>query len=136
MYNNNNNNYIIVLLIIDPPDVSISSESLTVNQSDGSTFTCQSFGIPVPSFSWFFNNSMDSQLSNNDQFSITNTIITNSSGLDILISTLTIQNTIRSLHEGVYTCMANNGVDNLIGTPESAEINVIVQGILIICITP
>ncbi len=74
---------------------------------------------------------MDSELSNNDQFSITNTVITNSSGLDILISSLTIQNTIRRLHEGVYTCVANNGIDNLIQTPESAEIFLIVQGIYI-----
>ena len=113
-------------LFSDPPSVSINRVALTVNQTDQSSFTCEAFGIPVPSFEWFFNGSID-PLSRGSQ--IMNVIMTNSSGLDIQVSTLTIQDSIRSLHEGRYTCIASNRIENSIGTPESAEAFLTVQGI-------
>lgn len=115
-------------LPVDPPDVSIDINSLTVNQSDQSSFTCTAFGIPLPSFMWYFNESSDPLLSDNVEFSISNTMTTNGSGLVLTMSTLTILNTSRSQHEGDYSCTATNGIDNLIGTPEIAEARLIVQG--------
>ncbi len=105
--------------------MSINRDSLTVNQSDQSSFTCEAFGIPLPSFTWFFNGS---SISTNNGFIISNSAHINSSGLEIQVSTLTILNSIRSVHEGSYTCRASNDIDNLIGTPESVDALLTVQG--------
>lgn len=122
-------------LPVDPPDVSIDITSLTVNQSDPSSFTCTAFGIPVPSFMWYYNDSSDDPLSSdNIVFNISNTITTNGSGLVLTESTLTILNTSRDQHEGNYSCRATNGIDNLIRTPEIANTALIVQGTYCVCV--
>ena len=90
------------------------------------SFTCEAFGIPLPLILWYFNDSSDPLSS--DQFQIQNSTIVNSSGLAISMSTLTITSTLRSSHEGSYTCLAINNVNNLIGTPESAMTSLTVQG--------
>ena len=53
----------------------------------------------------------------------------NESNLQIQTSILTISVTNRTLHEANYTCMAVNGVENFIGTPEKPNTELIVQGI-------
>ena len=113
-------------LSIDPPSVSVQPVSLTVNQSDMASFTCEAFGIPLPLILWYFNDSSDPLSS--DQFEIQNSTRVNSSGLAISMSTLNITSTLRSSHEGNYTCQAINNVNNLIGTPESAMTSLTVQG--------
>ena len=120
-----------IICISDPPDVSAFPESRTINQTDSADFTCQAFGIPVPSIQWFFNGS-DTALNNSTSIRISDFVMTNGSGLDIRVSVIEIIDSVRSFHEGVFTCVATNNVNNSIGTPETDFTTLIVQGWLFI----
>ena len=116
-----------VIHISDPPDVDAFPKSMTINQTDSTNFTCRAFGIPVPTIQWFFNES-DTALTNSNNILISDIVKTNGSGLDIRVSVIEIIDSVRSLHEGVFTCVATNGIINSIGTPEMDSTTLTVQG--------
>ena len=115
------------MLVTDPPDVTVFPMNTTINQSDSTNFTCEAFGIPIPSIQWFFNES-NMALANFTGIFISDFIVTNESGLDLRVSVIEIMDTVRSFHEGEFTCVASNGVNNSIGTPEMGVSFLIVQG--------
>lgn len=111
----------IITLLLDPPNVSLSSEYLIVNQSDVASFNCTIFSIPLSTVRWFFNGTIITT-------DIVELAFLNELGLLVQISELTISNSIRNLHEGTYSCNATNGVSNFIGSTESDIIMLVVQG--------
>ena len=80
----------------DPPHIQDSPLDLTVNQSSQAIFNCTAHGNPVPTISW----------TGPGNFTAENTARTNFT----VLSVLTINSAVRALHEGLYTCSANNGI--------------------------
>ena len=105
----------------------MSPLNLTINQSDLASFNCSVFSIPLPSILWFFNGSSEALSDSDSSLEVEEYNFTNSSGQEITVSFLTIISD-RNSHEGLYTCRASNDVDNIIGTPESANAFLTVQG--------
>ena len=93
-----------------------------MNQTQTASFACGAFGIPVPSITW---------IRGSDGFSLSNstgiTVSTSTLPPSSVFSTLTFLNTTKT-DESSYTCVGNNGVRNLIGTPENDTVDLFVQG--------
>lgn len=123
------------LLSIDAPNVSVSPSNIVANESDSIMLLCEVSSLPIPTVVWLNSSSPDNQITtSNDEGDVTLTQIqlpTNTSSIPVTISTLSITNVLKS-HEANYTCVATNGIDNLLGTPENGTIPVSVQGIYII----
>ena len=74
------------------------------NEGDTASFTCQATGRPVPTISWYYNNTL---LVNGKEYMIT----------QMLLNTTTISNTltimsVQSSDVGTYTCNATNVVSS------------------------
>ena len=116
------------LLFPDAPDVSVSPLSVVSNESDSIVLVCQVSGLPVPNIVWL-NSSSDVSLSApTESGSVTVTLNQSPSDIPVIVSNLSISGILK-IHEANYTCVANNGIENLLGTPENATVPVIVQGI-------
>ena len=93
------------------PFIHDSPVDLTVNQSSPATFSCTAQGNPVPTISWTGPSA--------------NFTTEDTPGSNFTVSSvLTIDSTVRALHEGVYTCSASNGV----GPSPSSSATLTVQG--------
>lgn len=115
----------------DPPSVSVSEETVTTNQTDPVSFSCEAFGIPRPQLHWLSSKSPSQMLEEDPGLlSISFSSFTNDSGMVISTSVVFINMSTRSDHEANYTCVAENGVDNYISTPETATTQLFVQGIM------
>ena len=116
------------LLIPDAPDVSVSPLSIVANESDSIVLVCQVSALPVPNIVWL-NSSSDVSLSApTESGSVTVTLNQSPSDIPVIVSNLSISGILK-IHEANYTCVASNGIENLLGTPENAIVPVIVQGI-------
>lgn len=113
-----------VLCLSDPPSVTASDSVIVVNQTDPASFSCLAYGIPAPSLTWF--SSIDPSRTIQNEAGVLSISFT--SNLTVNMSTLAISEAYRSEHEANYTCIAENGVPNFISTPESATVELIVQG--------
>ena len=74
------------------------------NEGDTASFTCQATGRPVPTISWYYNNTL---LVNGTEYMIT----------EMSLNTTTINNTltimsVESSDAGTYTCNATNVVSS------------------------
>lgn len=107
--------------------MTLSPQAVTINQTGSTSFLCRAFGIPLPTFEWFYNNT-EQPISNSTHYTIFSTTEVNGSNLTIVTSTLQITDTVRSTHEGSYMCQATNNIDNLINTPESQSAILTVYG--------
>ena len=91
-------------LLIVIPYISPEVMDQTQNEGDTASFTCQATGEPVPTISWYYNNTL---LVNGAKYMITemslNTIAIN--------NTLTIMS-VQSSDVGTYTCNATNVVSS------------------------
>ena len=86
--------------------------------------------LPSPNIIWL-NSSSDEAIVIDNTIVVTEQVLSNPSGIPVTaVSNLTIT-TILKTHEANYTCIANNDVENLLGTPEDGTIPVIVQGTII-----
>ena len=72
------------------------------NERDSATFICQATGTPIPTISWFFNDSSVNGKTNVNKYNISQ-----SSSSNTIISTLTILN-VESSDVGTYLCNATN----------------------------
>ena len=95
--------YIINFSIVTP---TISPEVMDQTQDEGDTasFTCQATGEPVPTISWYFN---DTLLANGTDYTISETSVNTTT----ISSTLTIMS-VDSSDVGTYTCNATNVVSS------------------------
>ena len=112
-------------IIADPPNVTaLEPVQLIVNQTQPASFVCQAYGIPTPNISWV--RLSDGALLN-DSFDGLN-ISENFISPDTLESTLTFSST-KKTDESEYRCEGNNGVTNVISSPESDMVELLVQGL-------
>ena len=129
-------NVYIPSFIPDPPNVTVSSLSILLNESDSFSITCTSSGIPLPSLAWLHatNISLLPSGFNPIPDDVVVMLTIENSG-SIVKSVLSVPIATKS-HEGVYKCAGENGVMNLLGTPEEIESVVAVQGMfeLSICL--
>ena len=112
----------------DSPSVTVNTAKVTVNQSFPASFSCETFGIPLPSLQWI--SSITNTAVQPDEGSvniITNSFI-NGSDLEMRTSRLVFNSTERSQHEANYTCRAQNGIQNYISSSSEAAVELIVQG--------
>ena len=112
---------------LDPPDVTLSPQAVTINQTGSANILCQAFGIPLPTLEWFYNDT-EEPISNSTYYTIFNMAEVNGSNLTIVASTLQVTDAVRSAHEGSYMCQATNDIDNLINTPDNQSTFLTVQG--------
>ena len=118
---------ILIIFFVDPPDVSLSPQAVTINQTGFTSFLCRAFGIPIPGLEWFYNGTAQ-PIGNSTHYSIFNMVEVNGSNLSIATSVFQITDAVRSSHEGSYVCHATNNVNNLINTPENQSTFLTVQG--------
>ena len=74
----------------------------THNEGENAFFTCQATGEPVPTISWYFNNTL---LANGTEYTISEMSVNTTT----INSTLTIMS-VESSDVGTYTCNATNVV--------------------------
>ena len=74
----------------------------TRNEGESASFTCLATGRPVPTISWYFNNTL---LANGTKYTISETSVNTTT----ISSTLTIMS-VESSDVGTYTCNATNVV--------------------------
>ena len=108
----------------DPPSAMAREPTeVIVNQTQQASFSCEVFGIPLPTIVWI-NDSSGSVVTNvSGATTVTNILLPPTT----LLSVLTFFTTTRT-DQSSYTCMGSNGVTNLIGTSENATVFLFVQG--------
>ena len=114
-------------VLLDPPDVTVTPASIVVNETDQVTFLCKVFGIPPPVIIWINDSDVQQTNSINNGILISYSDSPHPSGIPFNISNLTILSAAKQ-HESNYTCIASNGVTNLIGTTNNSTISLVVQG--------
>lgn len=102
--------------------VAISPSALIVNQTEVSVLTCAVFGVPSPNLTWTRASSPNVPLTSTSDLTITETRLGSN-----VTSVLTIYQTKRT-DADTYTCTGNNGITNLIESPESDSTQLMVQG--------
>lgn len=86
------------------------------------TLVCFVFAIPLPEITWI--RDYDQKIVKNE---LGRVAITQEDGFHNRTSTLFFMETLKS-DESTYTCVAVNNITNVIGTPENATVNLIIQG--------
>ena len=120
----------VVLTASDPPNVDVSPTSFVVNQTQRATFTCMVFGIPIPELTWYNTSDLSVEYLPPEMADVTQHVFVNGSGLDIIVSVLQFNRSLRT-DQTTYTCVAINNIPNLLGTPEMGSATFYVQGFLI-----
>lgn len=99
---------------------------LTVNVTDQGLFTCEVFGIPLPNVTWIKSNGdiviLDELF---DNVSISQNDFDN-----VRVSILRFDK-VSKFDESFYTCTAANGISNVLNTPVSGIVELIVQGMFV-----
>lgn len=124
--------YYLPLSFLDPPNVDVSPNSFTVNQTQPSNFTCTAFGIPLPVLTWYGSN-LSAPLVRSNSLYFHDIVFQNESGLSLTESTLIFPNALRT-DMSSYTCIAVNNIPNLLKTPENDTTILYVQSKLL-CVT-
>ena len=111
------------LFFLDPPSLTISPITKTVNQTDIVPITCTVFALPRPEITWTDERDdsiitpIDDIITIEEEMIATNTFT----------SVLTFLNIVK-VNESNYTCTAVNNVTNAINTTEQATSSLTVQG--------
>ena len=96
---------------------------IIINQTQEAVFSCEAYGIPVPSISWI-------KVSDD-------AIVDNNTGLTEITESVVTTNTLQSVlrfvsgmnsNESIYTCKGMNGINNVINSPEEDNVTLLVQG--------
>ena len=116
------------LLHLDPSNVSaIGPVELIVNHTQMAKFACETFGIPVPNITWVKVSDGSDLYTSTNHIQITEVIMNSFTH----VSNLTFLNTTRT-DQSEYTCVGSNGIMNVIGSPESDTVRLLVQGELLV----
>ena len=116
------------LLPIDPPSVNaVPPAEVLVNYSQMANFTCQAFGIPVPSLRWVeeIDDYTFVPVNVTDTINITEQIIAPFT----LESMLVFSNTTKT-DESRYSCEGSNEVTNVINSLEHDSVHLLVDGMV------
>ena len=120
------------LLPPEPANIVVAPMNTVANISYDAVFTCEAFGVPTPTISW---NLPDGPVVSATSGSgigmlyprITAETSTSESSAYRVISRLSIDNT-EPGDAGTYTCVAVNGVEDLIGAAGSVTATLTIQG--------
>ena len=102
--------------------MSVTLESLIVNQTSSVTITCEVFGIPVPTVNWTRMSAPSTSLTSTGNIHISETTMGNN-----ITSILTIHQA-QWTDMDTYTCTGINNINNLISSPEQDTLRLFVQG--------
>ena len=115
---------LLLYIHIAPPNVTAIISNLVVNESSTALLECIVFGHPLPIVMWKRLNEIPLPGNSEIQNDIVNdTDISNQH----VRSTLILRN-VSSLESGNYTCEGENGVPNLLASPETASIQLTILG--------
>ena len=117
--------FIMSLLPIDPPSLLSSFSDTVKNLSSTLQLTCVFGGNPLPQIQWYMranSTGEEQQLSNDGRITISHEVNEIGNSSELRVSDL------HKSDEGIYTCMATNNVENLIGAIDNAEGFVIIYG--------
>ena len=121
---------LIDLILSDAPNVTVSpTPSLTVNVTDTAILTCLVFAVPLPNITWIKEEEMSTIEGDEEGLFINET----DSG-NFRTSVLYFTN-VSKFDQSYYTCMASNGIQNVLNTPTDGSIALVVQGMLFITVS-
>ena len=98
-------------MYVVPAEITEEVTDLLENETNPVTFHCQATGEPVPTISWYFNNTII-DVSNSSNYNVSNSL----NGTKVT-STFTNVN-VQSSNVGTYTCLA----ENIIGSGKSSGV--------------
>ena len=114
------------LFPIDPPSVvALEPVLVAVNYSQMANFTCQAYGIPVPSLQWVKEIDGGVTVNVTDTIKIFERIVAPSTMESVLI----FENTTK-IDESLYWCKGSNGVTNIINSSEVDFVTLFVDGMV------
>ena len=96
-----------------PATISDNLSDTVGNDTSFAILTCSVTGIPEPSITWF-RNEFGQEISNSEKFNITTTSIIGEFNLVTVTSDLVISN-LTMFDELSYSCVGQNGIENVIG---------------------
>jgi hypothetical protein len=113
-----------LLTVLYPPNVAVSPDTFILNQTETTNFTCVAFGIPLPKLTWYNTENITEELA--DGIIVEERSFINESGLELTESVLIFQSALRT-DTSSYICIGENGIDNLLKTPENGTVALYVQ---------
>ena len=116
----------------EPANIVVAPTNTVVIVSFNAVFNCEAFGVPAPTISWNLPDGTAVSATSGSGIGMFYPRIsaeTSTSELSAyrVISRLSVKNTVQG-DAGTYTCVATNGVQNLIGATGSATATLTVQG--------
>ncbi len=99
---------------------------IIVNQTQEAIFTCEAYGIPLPTIIW--TKESDGTIVNNTDFIIVTETVIPPTTLRSVLRFVQVFNS----DESVYICETSNEVPNLIGSVAIDQVLLLVQGMLLL----
>ena len=96
---------------------------MVTDETEAAALVCEAFGIPTPNVTW--RDGSGSAIEPGRELTI-NTTSSLHNGL-VVVSTLAISR-VQQSDEMIYTCLAENGVANLVGAQDTATVELIIRG--------
>ena len=93
---------------------------VVTNETAAAALVCEAFGIPTPNVTWRDGNGSIIEPGGG-------LTISTSHNESVVVSTLAISR-VQEPNEMIYTCLAENGVANLVGAQETATVQLIIRG--------
>ena len=110
--------------LLDPPNVTtLEPLELIVNHTQSATFVCEAYGIPTPAITWVKVVNETIVMEASGVIDITEGIVR----VNTRESVLTFLDTVKT-DESIYRCEGENGITNVIRSPENDTISLLVQG--------
>jgi len=107
-------------LSTDPSNISAVMSQVVTNETEDADLVCEAFGIPTPNVTW--RDGSGSIIEPGGRLTISNSL-----NQSVVVSTLAISR-VQESNEMIYTCLAENGVTNLVGAQDTATVELIIRG--------
>ena len=115
---------LLISFLSDPPNVTtLEPLELIVNHTQSATFVCEAYGIPIPAITWVKVVNETVVIEASGVIDITEEIVR----VNTRESVLTFLDTVKT-DESIYRCEGENGITNVIGSPENDTVSLLVQG--------
>jgi len=107
-------------LSTDPSNISAVMSQVITNETEDADLVCEAFGIPTPNVTW--RDGSGSIIEHGGGLTISNSL-----NQSVVVSTLAISR-VQEPNEMIYTCLAENGVTNLVNAQDTATVELIIRG--------